>query len=216
MENRRKGYLMASEKEELYKKALVGKKFPVLTLDHKWHHLFKNIEPDATLKELEEKLNTLLRRQGKLNTESKDIKKIKKKLMDEIVGLMEQEDASSQKQIEENRRLINECNEKLEGYQDELLELPQEINVANYDLMVRTMEICYDVLQQNTDDIQQIADWITQIRIELKKNIVRKQEMEIKNHELYSYMHDIFGADVIEIFDMKYNPLDNPIGGNKG
>lgn len=207
---------MASEKEELYKKALVGKKFSVLTLDHKWHHLFKNIEPDATLKELEEKLNTLLRRQGKLNTESKDIKKIKKKLMDEIVGLMEQEDTGSQKQIEENRRLINECNEKLEGYQDELLELPQEINVANYDLMVRTMEICYDVLQQNTDDIQQIADWITQIRIELKKNIVRKQEMEIKNHELYSYMHDIFGADVIEIFDMKYNPLDNPIGGNKG
>ena len=26
------------------------------------------------------------------------------------------------------------------------------------------------------------------------------------NQQLYSYMHDIFGADVIEIFDMKYNP----------
>lgn len=24
------------------------------------------------------------------------------------------------------------------------------------------------------------------------------------NQELYSYMHDIFGAEVIEIFDMKY------------
>ena len=28
------------------------------------------------------------------------------------------------------------------------------------------------------------------------------------NHRLYSYMHDIFGADVIEIFDMQYNPED--------
>jgi hypothetical protein len=28
--------------------------------------------------------------------------------------------------------------------------------------------------------------------------------MEIKNQEIYSYMHDIFGAEVIEIFDLKY------------
>ena len=31
-------------------------------------------------------------------------------------------------------------------------------------------------------------------------------EKEMMNHQLYSYMHDIFGAEVIEIFDMKYNP----------
>lgn len=28
--------------------------------------------------------------------------------------------------------------------------------------------------------------------------------MEQMNQDLYSYMHDIFGAEVIEIFDMKY------------
>ena len=28
--------------------------------------------------------------------------------------------------------------------------------------------------------------------------------MESMNQGLYSYMHDIFGADVIDIFDMKY------------
>ena len=31
------------------------------------------------------------------------------------------------------------------------------------------------------------------------------------NQELYTYMHNIFGADVIEIFDMKYNPSEKPI-----
>ena len=46
------------------------------------------------------------------------------------------------------------------------------------------------------------------MRIELKKNIVRKQEKEIKNHELYSYMHDVFGADVVEIFDIKQEFID--------
>ena len=34
--------------------------------------------------------------------------------------------------------------------------------------------------------------------------MIRKAEMEDMNHELYSYMHDIFGAEVINIFDMKY------------
>ena len=26
------------------------------------------------------------------------------------------------------------------------------------------------------------------------------------NYQLYSYMHDIFGADVMEMFDLKYDP----------
>ncbi len=52
---------------------------------------------------------------------------------------------------------------------------------------------------------------MAKIRIELKKNVVRKQEYEISNQEIYSYMHDIFGAEVVDLFDMKYNPSDNPI-----
>ena len=50
------------------------------------------------------------------------------------------------------------------------------------------------------------SKWIKEIRRELKKKVVRKQEKEAINHHLYAYMHDIFGADVIELFDMKYNP----------
>lgn len=41
------------------------------------------------------------------------------------------------------------------------------------------------------------------MRKELKKKIIRKQEGEQKNKELYAYMHDIFGPDVIEMFDIK-------------
>ena len=33
---------------------------------------------------------------------------------------------------------------------------------------------------------------------------MKKQEQEQMNQELYAYMHDIFGADVINIFDMEY------------
>lgn len=198
-----------NEKDEIYQQALKGKRVPVLTLDNKWHRLFTMMEPDKKLKSLETEVNNLLKRQGKLNTETKSIKLIKKKLMDEIVQLMDTSDSSLEKKIEENRRLIEECNQKLDDYQDELLDLPSRIQEVNHDLMIRTMELCYDIIQDNTKEIEDIAQWIAKIRVDIKKNIIRKQEREIKNFELYSFMHDIFGADVIEIFDMKYDPSKN-------
>lgn len=201
------------DKDGVYKAALSGKKIPILTLDNKWHRLFTQTEPTLAISRLEQRLNELLKRQGKLNTETKEIKKLKKKLMDEIVSVrdeMEQGQSNAlEKKVEDNKRLLAECNEKLEGYQDELMELPREIEEINQELMLLTMEICYDKLQANTEEIQETAAWVAQIRVELKKRLVRKQEKEIQNHELYSYMHDIFGADVIEIFDLKYNPEEH-------
>lgn len=193
-----------------FEKALEGKNIPVLTLDNKWHKLFTQSQSNDEIKQLESQLNELLKKQGKANTETKEIKKLKKKLMDEIVQCadsIEQGKADgSENKIEENKRLINECNEKIDSYQEELLDLPREIDAVNKKLMYLSMEICYQTLSDNAAEIEEIAEWINQIRIELKKKVIRKQEMEIKNFELYSYMHDIFGANVIEIFDMKYNP----------
>lgn len=197
--------------EEKYRAAVNGKKIPIVALDHKWHTLFLKIDKTESIAKNEEKLNELLKRQGKCNTETKDIKKLKKKMMDEIVNLMEVEDKASQKKVEDNKRLINECNEKIEQYQEELMELPRKINEINKELMLETMDICYEVLHKNENDIKEIADWVKEVRIELKKNVIRKQEMEIENREMYAYMHDIFGADVINLFDMKYNPLENEI-----
>jgi hypothetical protein len=44
--------------------------------------------------------------------------------------------------------------------------------------------------------------------VELKRNIIRKQNREINNKEIYSYMHDIFGKDVITLFDVHYEDMD--------
>lgn len=197
-------------KEEVYEHALQNKNIPLLTLDNKWHMLFGTAETTLTIKRLEEQLNNLLKRQGKLNTESKDIRRLKKKLMDEIVPAVDElgkkYDAALEKKLNDNKRLINDCNDKLAGYKDELLELPKEIEQVNYQLMLATMDVCYEKLKENTTEIDEIGEWITKIRVELKKKIIRKQEKEQQNQELYHYMHAIFGADVIDIFDMKYNP----------
>ena len=201
--------MAGKNKQESFTDALLGKKIPILTLDNKWYRLLDELGKE-TVKELEDQLNTLLKRQGKLNTECKDIKRLKKKLMNEIVPMVDELEQSGDKKlakaIEEHKRLIAECNGKLEGYQEELMDLPREIDQINGKLMFLTMEYCYDTMQDNTAQIEEIAEWVTQVRIELKKNLIRKQEMEQKNHEIYAYMNDIFGADVVNLFDLKYNP----------
>jgi len=195
-----------SRVEEKYRPAIAGKKLPIVTIDHKWHQLFARVEKTRAISEKEKELNELLRAQGKCNSDLKSVRKIKKKLMDEIVGLMDKQDAESDSKVEENRRLINECNDKIKAYQDESLDFGPRIEKANAELMIETMKICYENMRLNEHHISSISKWIADVRVELKKNVVRKQEMEIVNQEIYSYMHDIFGADVIDIFDMKFKP----------
>ena len=202
--------------EEVFKAALQGKRIPILTLDNKWHRLFTQAESNARIEALTKELNALLVRQGKLNSETKEIKKLKKKFMDDIVqatgDMGTALDKKTEKKLEESKRLIEECNEKLADYADELRRLPGEIDYVNTRLMLATMETCYDYLHDNTKEIEAIEEWVKQVRVELKKRLVHKQEKELKNYALYSYMHDIFGPDVIEMFDMKYNPADKHPG----
>ncbi|MBQ3852657.1 MAG: hypothetical protein II760_04680 [Lachnospiraceae bacterium] len=196
------------DKKEQFEISLRGKDVPALTLDQKWYHLLGKVG-DENIRGLEKKLNDLLKRQGKLNTETREIKKVKRRLMDEIVSLMDEHQGGSddaESKIAENKRLLKECNDKLDSYDDEMIELPRMIDSVNKELLCITMEHCYETMQENTDDIEELEDWIRNIRIELKKNLIRKQEKEAKNHEIYKYMHDIFGADVVDLFDMRYNP----------
>ncbi|MCR5032692.1 MAG: hypothetical protein K6A92_07510 [Lachnospiraceae bacterium] len=195
-----------SEKADSFEKALEGKNIPVLTLDHKWHQLFTQAGMTEEIEELANHLNELVQEQGRLNNEEKKVKKIKNKLMDEIVQLA---DEGSEDELKEHKRLIEECNEKLDANADRLIELPREIAQANRKLMLSSMEVCYERMKDNSEKIDQIEAWLTDIRIQLKKNVIRKQRAEKDNAALYSYMHDVFGAAVIELFDMKYDPEED-------
>jgi len=205
MIRRREKQRRAASREK-YKAALNKRKIPILTLDNKWHKLFKQTGGTARIASLTDKLNKLLARQGKLNTEMKNVKALKKKLMNNIVASMDDDAPLTEKRMEESGRLIEECNEKLGKFEDEYLGIPKEVDELNRELMLDTMELCYDMLHKNTVVIQENDAWIAATRAEMKKRLSQLQEAERVNRELYSYMHDIFGSDVIEIFDMQYNP----------
>lgn len=192
-----------SRTDDVYKPALSGKKIPLLPLDNKWYKLMSGYTMTDQMVADEEEIKELLKKQGRLNTSLKELKKKKNHLMAQIVGNMDEDAGSTMDDIKEQ---IEECNRTMDEYMDELLDIPKLLNEINYRLMLGTMELCYDSIKTNTDAINEIGDWIDNIRKELKLNVVRKQEKEYKNQQIYSYMHDIFGANVIDIFDMKYNP----------
>ena len=126
----------------------------------------------------------------------KELKKTKNRLMKSIVVNMEgtheenEGDISSRK-LDEDKRLIDEVNVKMEEIEDELIELPRTINSANQELMLESMRYCYERLRQNSKEADEITAWIDKVRVELKKNIIKKQNREINNRQIYSYMHEI-------------------------
>ena len=201
--------------EEEFKKALSNKNIPILVLDQKWHRLFAIHGKTDEIKEAEAEVSELLALQGKINNELKKLKKIKSQLMDDIVQNMDDENDNSaerEKKRQENKKLIDEVNEKIAEEEDRLLEMPKEIKDANERLMILSMDYFYSKIRVNHTEAQEIEEWIAQVRIDLKKNIIRKQNRTINNKEIYSYLHDIFGAEVLDLFDIQY---DDPMIDNK-
>ena len=194
-----------------FKEALVGKKLPILTLDHKWLQIRDILDEKGILKKNSEALNNLLKKQAKLSKELKDVRNLKSKLMKEIVELADRLDKNGNEKaisnlLNKHQKLIEDCNQKTEKNMEELKEIDEDIDRINRELMLWTMELSFLMMQKNTAVIVKIGEWIKKIREELKEQLVRKQEQEDNNQMLYQYLHDIFGADVINLFDLNYNP----------
>jgi len=165
-----------------FKSALIGKTVPLLILDQKWHRLFAVHGKTEEIKGLK-------------------LKKLKSKLLDEIVQSMEEDE----KKLEENKRLVDEINDKIDECEEELVDIPYRLRETNDELMLCSMDYFYEKIRVNQTESTEIEEWINQVRIDLKKNIIRKQNRDINNREIYAYLHDIFGAEVIDIFDIKYD-----------
>lgn len=199
-----------SRTDDIYKPALEKAKVPILTLDNNWHKLFTQTNVTPEIKKLEKKLNELLKEQGKVKTEEKKLKAVKRKLMDEIIQLADRYDGrrddAVQKAMDRQKEMVEECNRRLEDLAEDNQDIPLAIEETNHQLMLKTMELCYKRLEENRKEIEYYEKWIRDIREELRENIIRKQDRETSTYELYSYMHNIFGREVIDIFDMHYNP----------
>ncbi|MBQ7679580.1 MAG: hypothetical protein IJT34_07005 [Butyrivibrio sp.] len=201
-----------SRVDQVYAPALEGKNIPLLPLDERWQQLFALSGKTEEIQTLESALTEKLEVQSALREKVKELKRLKKKLLEEIVLLRDpastrgRSKAAIEKEIQDHKRLIGDCNERLESYEDELMDMPREIYQLDYKLMLATMNVCYQLVQRNTDEIQAVEEWIEKVRNQLQKNVLILQEKEVENFNLYSFMRTIFGSETERIFEFKYDP----------
>jgi septal ring factor EnvC (AmiA/AmiB activator) len=138
----------------------------------------------------------------------KDMKKLKNSLIKDIMDNMgisaDVVGKEKEKKLGKNKQYINELNNKIDKAMDELADIPYQIKEVNEALMAESINICYERLENNKLELTQVADWINSIREELKNKILVKQDLEAKNSLIYTYMHDILGAELTELFDKEH------------
>ena len=194
---------MAKISKEVLKESLKGIRVPILTIDERWYNLIPDSEKSDEIRFLEKKVNECLKRQGQINNDIKEVKKIKAQLIQDVVDNMESDDndPKKRKKMEQNQRLIQESKEKIAQLEDEALDAPRFLKEANLELLAATVAYCYDKLNSNRKDIAVLDKWINETRIKLKKNLLVKQDKESKNEKMYGYMHDMLGHEIMSSLD---------------
>jgi len=179
------------------------KNAPILTLDERWYHLVTDKIKTDEIRYWEKEVNDLLKKQGKVNNDIKEVKKIKNQLIKDVVDNMQDDgnDPKKQKKMNQNQRLIQEAKDKITALEDESMELPRQISQANQRLLLETVKVCYDRINTNKEDLDVLDKWINATRVKLKKNILIKQDKEALNEKMYGTMHDILGPDVMRELD---------------
>jgi len=186
---------------------ILRNKIPILTLDERWHNLFPEEVKTPKIKELERRLNDLVKSQGQIGSDIGDLKKLKKKLMDEVIANMGESTGFAEKfklkKQEKIQKLLYEINQKLEEAGDALDDRPDEIKRANADLLLECMRVWYEKLDKNNLEIEEIGVWVEAVREKLKDKLLVKQDKEMENNAIYSYMHTLLGPKVMEQIDAK-------------
>lgn len=206
--SKRKKQAQEAEQEIFYMQALEGKKIPLLPLDVRWHALFPDHRKTKEIKQLEKELNTLLKKQGQTENDLKDYDKAKKVLMKNVVDNMtdghESDSPIRIRKQEKNQKLMAELNDKIAEANVVKEQIPKEILAKNRQLLIACMRVCYQELMDNTAEIEEKETLIKELREEIKGYILRKQDMEMRNTEVYKYMHNLLGAEVVDVFDREH------------
>lgn len=192
-----------NEFETAVRAALKGKEVPILVLDLRWHTLFPQGSKPSDIKNLEDHLNELLKRQGFLVNDLKDLKKTKRKLMDGIVASMGDKESEREKKGKNQQRLLLEIKERIKNESDELMDLPHEIKWINEELLIAGAVYCFERLANGDEQLDELNKDISELQEILKEKTDYKNDLEDSMDSAYSLMHGLLGHDVMNLYDKK-------------
>ena len=178
------------------------KELPILTLDQRWYQLMPEHKKTDEVRYWERRVNELLKKQGRVLEDIKDVENLKGILMDGIVQNMDETDEHKhKKRMTQSRRLIFEAKDKLDELRGKAEDVPTQLQRANQKLMIETVKACYNTINENEKDLDALDDWIEKTRVLLKKNLLIRQDKQDMNDGIYSGMHSLFGSELMTKMD---------------
>lgn len=189
--------------EAAVRKALRGKKVPVLVLDQRWHMLFPKGEKPSEILALEEQVNELLKRQGFLVNDLKALKKSKRKLMEGIVSGMGEEGSNGDKKKKNQQRLLLEIKERIQEESDELMDLPHQITHVNEELLIVGAAYSFERLENGDSQLQELSQQIHHLEEVLDEKKEYKADIEESMGSAYELMHGLMGHDIMNLYDRR-------------
>lgn len=178
------------------------KELPILTLDQRWYQLMPEHKKTDEVRYWERRVNELLKKQGRVLENIKDVENLKGILMDGIVQNMDETDEQKhKKRMTQSRRLIFEAKDKLDELRGKAEDVPTQLQRANQKLMIETVKACYNTINENEKDLDALDDWIEKTRVLLKKNLLIRQDKQDMNDGIYSGMHSLFGSELMTKMD---------------
>ncbi|MCR5792591.1 MAG: hypothetical protein K6G65_05430 [Lachnospiraceae bacterium] len=188
-----------------FEQVLQGKEIPILTLDDRWHRMFVGMNKTPEIKSLEKKLNDLVKYQGKMVNDVKDLKALKSRLMNEILQNMSavpgREDTLRQRKQEKSQKLIYDINDKLREAELAIAKVPDDINQVNCQLLAASLVLWYEKANENSRKLEEVDRWIESFKNQLRDKLLEKQDMEDKNREIYTYMNALLGKAAVDRLD---------------
>lgn len=191
--------------EEWLIRILKNKNIPILILDERWLEIFPEHQQTPEIRSMVSELTKLLKKQGGLTDNLKGMKRYKTQLMQEIVDNMDADETAigrlKRKKLDKNQKKIMELKESMSDSEQELAEMPYQIRELNARLLEESTRVCYERLQVNQGRLKELEAEIRELKGQVRHRMLEKQDYEMKNEKMYSYLHTLLGARMMERLD---------------
>lgn len=197
-----------TERAKFDRKILRRNNISLLILDERWTKLFVAFEKTLQITISEEKLKELLKDHSRLLSESKEIAAAKKQCMDKIIKLttavFEQEDNEAKKEMQQCEKEIKRVNERFQKIEEEIDAIPDKIGDANLELLENIVNVVYFKIRSDQKRVDELAILIEETKEKLKAYIDEKETLSQDHTDIYSYFHDLLGAEELERLDAEF------------
>jgi len=190
------------------RKVLRKNDISLLILDERWNGLFADTPKSLEVIYYEKALKELIKEDARINAESKEIQAIKKCCMDRIIRLtpevFEKNNENARREMKACEAEIKRINGRMKKIEQELDEMPGRIREINLKLLEHTVNLVYLRIRKSQKRVRELEELIERTRLKLKEYIDEKEKLSQGDTDIYSYFHDLLGAEELERLDNEF------------